>query len=165
MSSTKVVKSGTSQDPKSLNESENRILEAILSLQGTIKKQTEKMNDHEKKISEQNKQLQQFASTLAAYEDYDHSVDYEYDDYCEQYDDQLCDKDDGKQSDVGSMNPSGSATAKRPVEEDENNNSRFKAMSKRFKASEPVDSEIDGILAQNVTELFRNGIDESRYSD
>ena len=38
-------------------------------------------------------------------------------------------------------------------------------MAKRFKSVEPCDTDIDSLLAKNVTELFRNGIDEDRYSE
>jgi len=38
-------------------------------------------------------------------------------------------------------------------------------MAKRFKSIEPCDTEIDSMLAENVTELFSNGIDEERYNE
>jgi hypothetical protein len=38
-------------------------------------------------------------------------------------------------------------------------------MSKKFKTQDFVDENIDSVLANNVTELFRNGIDEERYKD
>ena len=38
-------------------------------------------------------------------------------------------------------------------------NSRFASMAKRFKTQEHCDSVINETLAHNITELFRNGID------
>jgi ribosomal protein L21E len=43
---------------------------------------------------------------------------------------------------------------------DENNNSRFKEMAKRFKVGENCDVDIDETLADTVTDSFRNGIEE-----
>jgi len=37
-------------------------------------------------------------------------------------------------------------------------------MAKRFKSAEACDKEIDSMLAENITELFRNGIDEELVS-
>ena len=43
--------------------------------------------------------------------------------------------------------------------------SRFASMTKRFKVQEICDSDIDQTLAENVTELFHNGIEEDRYTE
>lgn len=43
--------------------------------------------------------------------------------------------------------------------------SRFKNMSKRFKSREVCDVKIDETLATNITDLFRNGMNEDQYSD
>lgn len=56
-----------------------------------------------------------------------------------------------------------SEPCKRKVESDENNN-RFNAVSKRFKAAEFCDQEIDHVLASIINELFRNGIDKIKYN-
>jgi NADH:ubiquinone oxidoreductase subunit D len=57
-----------------------------------------------------------------------------------------------------------SESCKRKAENDDNNN-RFIEMSKRFKAAEICDQNIDSVLASNVNELLRNGIDEAKYTD
>lgn len=38
-------------------------------------------------------------------------------------------------------------------------------MSKRFKSREICDVKIDETLASNITDLFRNGMNEDQYSD
>ena len=52
---------------------------------------------------------------------------------------------------------------------DNNNNekekSRFVSMAARCKTAESCDKEIDGVLANNIDELFRNGMNEKQYED
>jgi hypothetical protein len=43
---------------------------------------------------------------------------------------------------------------------DENNTSTFASMSKRIKKRETIGDKIDETLAENVTDLFRNGMNE-----
>lgn len=38
-------------------------------------------------------------------------------------------------------------------------------MAKRFKIKEVCDVNVDDTLANNVTDLFRNGMDEDQYND
>ena len=38
-------------------------------------------------------------------------------------------------------------------------------MAKRFKTQEHCDEAIDETLAQNITEMFGNGIDDDRYTE
>ena len=47
----------------------------------------------------------------------------------------------------------------------EDSNPRFASMAKCFKTQEHCDDEIDETLAQNITDLFRNGIDDDPYSE
>ncbi|KAH3886539.1 hypothetical protein DPMN_010550 [Dreissena polymorpha] len=44
-------------------------------------------------------------------------------------------------------------------------NSRFSNMTKKFKTVEVCDQNIDETLAENTNELFKNGIDETRYEE
>ena len=46
---------------------------------------------------------------------------------------------------------------------DNNNNSRFSSMAKRRKVLEVCDAKIDDVLAENVNDLFRNGMNEEQY--
>ncbi|KAH3804677.1 hypothetical protein DPMN_132965 [Dreissena polymorpha] len=52
--------------------------------------------------------------------------------------------------------------------QDANNNetvtdSRFSSLAKRFKEQEVTDKDIDTVLASNVTDLFRKGMEEDQY--
>lgn len=139
-----------------MTETENKLLSAINSLQNAISKQTEKMSEHDREIIEQNKQLKEFAARLASYEEVDYVGSECYEDQC--YDEEYCDEDP-------SSVRADKLAEKRKASEDENNNSRFKTMAKRFKSTEVCDSPIDELLAENITELFRNGIDDERYNE
>ena len=46
---------------------------------------------------------------------------------------------------------------------DNNYNSRFSSMAKRRKVLEVCDAKIDDVLAENVNDLFRNGMNEEQY--
>lgn len=46
-----------------------------------------------------------------------------------------------------------------------NTDSRFSSMAKRFKMQEHCDKSVDETLSENVNELFRNGIEDERYSE
>jgi len=145
-----------------IDNSENKLLSAIQSLHGALNKQTSQMAEHEKQINDQNKQMREFASRLSYFEEYTGEEDLDYDeeyqnDDCENEQEQIDKSDCADDPEVGSR--------KRKAMADENNNSRFKSMAKRFKSVEPCDTDIDSLLAENVTELFRNGIDEDRYSE
>ena len=43
--------------------------------------------------------------------------------------------------------------------------SRFSSMSKRFKSKEICSAKVDETLAANITDLFRNGMNEDQYSE
>ena len=48
---------------------------------------------------------------------------------------------------------------------DENNTSKFGSMSKRIKTRETLGDKIDETLAENVTDLFRNGMNEDLFGE
>ena len=61
-------------------------------------------------------------------------------------------------------------SSKRTHEQDPNNNetvddSRFSSLAKRFKAQELTDKDIDPVLANNVTDLFRKGIEDEQFAN
>ena len=113
------------------------------------------MLEQDKKLQDQAGQFQDLQNRLATVESYD-GFEYEQDVEGEYSGEMECEG-----GDIG-------VTQKRNSESvggDENNNSRFKSMAKRFKSVEQCDTNIDETLALNLTELFRNGIDEDRYEE
>ncbi|KAH3749708.1 hypothetical protein DPMN_184214 [Dreissena polymorpha] len=52
---------------------------------------------------------------------------------------------------------------KRPA--DEASHSRFEWMAKKIRPMETVDKDIDQTLADNINDLFHNGIDDDRYDE
>ncbi|VDI59943.1 Hypothetical predicted protein [Mytilus galloprovincialis] len=52
-----------------------------------------------------------------------------------------------------------------PAKKQNKDDNRFSSMSKRCKVQEICDVKIDEVLANNVNELFRNGMNEEQYSD
>ncbi|CAG2196222.1 unnamed protein product [Mytilus edulis] len=52
-----------------------------------------------------------------------------------------------------------------PGKKQNKDDNRFSSMSKRCKVQELCDVKIDEVLANNVNELFRNGMNEEQYSD
>ena len=52
-----------------------------------------------------------------------------------------------------------------PAKKQNKDDNRFSSMSKRCKVQELCDVKIDEVLANNVNELFRNGMNEEQYSD
>ena len=132
---------------------EDKILMAVACLQNTLDKQNQRMNAQDKKIEEQNNQLKDIFEKMTSYGEYEEADEYEYDECGDHVVGQpSCDEIVTEHSE------------KRPIE-DVNNNNRFSTMAKRFKSTETCDKAIDSVLADNITELFRNGMDEARYVD
>ncbi|CAG2254935.1 unnamed protein product [Mytilus edulis] len=52
-----------------------------------------------------------------------------------------------------------------PAKKQNKDDNRFSSMSKRCKVQELCDVKIDEVLANNVNELFRNGMNEEQYSE
>ena len=52
-----------------------------------------------------------------------------------------------------------------PAKKQNKDDNRFSSMSKRCKVQEICDVKIDEVLANNVNELFRNGMNEEQYSE
>ena len=149
-----------------IESSENKLLAAINSLQGAITKQTSKMEEHDKQIENQNKQIMEVTSKLASYEEYE-GEEFNYDHECDEGNRDFSLNENVQTACAESPSNPDSESMKRRAVDDENNNtcSRFKSMAKRFKSAEACDKEIDTMLAENITELFRNGIDEERYNE
>ncbi|XP_060588095.1 uncharacterized protein LOC132743578 [Ruditapes philippinarum] len=115
------------------------VLAFIKNVQVSMKKQDEKLN-----------------KLVDRMDDVDRAMNEAY-----QYEDECYDSYSGEPEEYEDTcdNPS----SKRKF--DDNNNSRFAQMSKKFKTQEICDSAVDETLACNVNEFFKSGIDEERYND
>ena len=95
--------------------------------------------------------------------------DYQYDiDNYEDYDHDNASYDE--HNDHEGEENEGEPQAKKQKNETNNNTdnektSRFSNMAKRFKVKDVCGEKIDDVLAQNVTSLFLNGMDEEQYND
>ena len=111
------------------------------------------MADHDKYFEEQNSKLRCLADRLDFYENYEGEAlgdeDYHYDDQ----------EMSQNQTQTVSID---SDSSKRKLE---STHSRFESMNKKFKAAEICDKDVDSTLASNINELFRLGMDESRYQE
>ncbi|XP_045188719.2 uncharacterized protein LOC123546483 [Mercenaria mercenaria] len=105
-------------------------------------------------IKEQDNKLMTVTSRLDGLErSYDYEGDEDYFDY-PPFSGDMCRQDENENQSVASAGGS-----KRKSE------SRFSSMAKHFKRQEVCDESIDDTLAENVHDLFRNGIEEERYSE
>ncbi|KAH3876592.1 hypothetical protein DPMN_000439 [Dreissena polymorpha] len=156
-------KSAQSSSSKVISVAESRMIMAVTSLHNSIEKQTSRMNEQDKRINEQNKQIKDLLDKITLYdEDYfDCRIDEECDKGAEHVAQPCCEID----PQAGGEENYCLVSTKRKTDEDTNNNSCFSSMAKRFKTVETCDTPIDSVLAENITELFRKGIDEERYND
>lgn len=156
-------KSAQSSSSKDISVAESRMIMAVTSLQNSIEKQTSRMNEQDKHINEQNKKIKDLLDKITLHdEDYnDCQFDEECDEGSEHVAQPCCEIDPQA---VGEENDY-LVSRKRKTDENTNNNSRFSSMAKRFKAVETCDAPIDSVFAENLTELFRKGIDEEIYND
>ncbi|KAK3092455.1 hypothetical protein FSP39_003008 [Pinctada imbricata] len=81
----------------------------------------------------------------------------------EEYDEDYIDLDENA-NEIVETEKQQEARDKRKSDEVETE-SRFHSMSKRFKSKEVCDSKIDETLASNLTDLFRNGMNDEQYSE
>ena len=94
-------------------------------------------------------------------------TDYENDFNDGEYDDtheQDVDNDDYQMYDKHEGQDQGEAPSNKR-KADENNTSKFGSMSKRIKTRETLGDKIDETLAENVTDLFRNGMNEDQFGE
>lgn len=124
---------------------EAEILAAVKNVQATLQRQDQKINSLGDRMSE----VEKYAF------DYEHDIEGEEEN--PEYDD-----NEEQEGDEPSALPQTSVSMKRKSED---SNSRFSSMVKRFKNQEHCDVDIDGILAENITDFFRNGIDQKRYEE
>lgn len=90
----------------------------------------------------------------------DFNDDGEYDDTHEQD----VDNDDYQMYDEHEDHDQGEAPSNNR-KTDENNPSKFASISKRIKTRETLGDTIDETLAENVTDLFRNGMNEDQFDE
>lgn len=131
------------EEAANTSNSDNAILTMLKSIQDNQNKQDDKINMLADKVS-----------------------DIMNDDYFEQdlYDENENYVDDDYENDDNEAEP----PVKKQKSDKSNENektSRFSNMTKCFKVKEICGDSIDDVLAQNVTSLFLNGMDEEQYSD
>ena len=120
----------------------------------------------EKTLADQNSKLEQLTYRMNDYENSAYVEASEYDDNgqygpCDDYPDT---NDQHDTCDHPDTTPNSGDGKRKADESDGNNNSRFKDMAKRFKATENVSENVNPILAETVNELFTNGLDEDHYT-
>jgi hypothetical protein len=135
----------------SKSQSDESLMMSILkSIQDNQKKQDDKINSLTGKMSDI---MNDYQYDIDNYEDYDH-------------DNAIYDENNDHEGEVNEGEPQ----AKKQKNETNNNTdnektSRFSNMAKRFKVKDVCGEKIDDVLAQNVTSLFLNGMDEEQYND
>ena len=129
---------------------ESEILSAVKGFQSAMLKQDQKINSMVNRLSDIEKYTYE--------NEYQNDYDYEGSEEHQEGFDLYCDEE-GCESSV----PSQISEIQKCKSED--SNPRFASMAKRFKTQEHCDDEIDETLAQNITDLFRNGIDDDHYSE
>ena len=118
----------------------------------------ENQKKHVEIIGKLNNKVNKIENEFQDFGDYDcYDDDEAYDESCSN----IQHTDDNVEN---SENASGNK--RKQVDTDvQENTSRFMNMSKRFKSREVCDVKIDETLATNITDLFRNGMNEDQYSD
>lgn len=134
---------------KELKTVESEILSAVKGIQSAMQKQDEKMS--------------QVMTRLGDIENYTYDGnEYEYDEVDPE---EGCSFYEEEPSGVSQSSTDLSTNLAGQKRKESEANPRFATMAKRFKTQERCDVAIDETLAQNVTELFRNGIDDDRYAE
>lgn len=92
---------------------------------------------------------------------YDDDYDYEdnNEDYCQDDEDDACDDVQADENTNSGEPPS------KKQKSSENEETRFTSMGKKFRSGEKCASPINEQLASNITDIFRNGISQERFSD
>ena len=134
--------SGSKHDDKDKNSDNSELLNILKSIQDNQKKQDDKLNSLTDKVNEM----------------------YEYDEE-EEYDENDYDDDHYEPPAKKSKPDDNNNSAKAGPEESSGVGSRFATMSKRFKQKEITGDKIDDTLASNITDLFRNGMDQTQYNE
>jgi hypothetical protein len=135
----------------SKSQSDESLMMSILKcIQDNQKKQDDKINSLTGKMSDI---MNDYQYDIDNYEDYDHD-NASYD----------------ENNDHEGEENEGEPQAKKQKNETNNNTdnektSRFSNMAKRFKVKDVCGEKIDDVLAQNVTSLFLNDMDEEQYND
>lgn len=119
-----------------------------------------KLNAIQNNQNTQSEEMKSLASRMTNFENqYQYDNDGEYDDPTQEMDQddyQNNEFDDHDQDEV----PSGSSHKRKA---NDNYTGRFASMSKRTKTRETLGDKIDETLAENVNDLFRNGMNEDQF--
>jgi hypothetical protein len=140
--STRTSSSSKTQEKSTGNADNSELLNILKSIQDNQKKQDDKLNSLTGKVNE--------------LYDYDEEHD-EYDDNEDHYEPPT------KKSKSDENNNTTQGVSKDSEQSGEV--SRFATMSKRFKQKDITGVKIDETLASNITDLFRNGMDDAQYSE
>lgn len=108
----------------------------------------------------QNSQNNKIQSLVDRMENLENDMYYDDNEGDEEYDNEEYD-DDNTVQDEQEPGPSGSNVDKRKADDD----SLFSSMTKRFKIKEVTSADVDKTLAENITDLFRNGMDTEQYNE
>lgn len=143
-----------SKEKKSKVDSENstnqsdEILNAVKAIQLALKNQDEKINSVTSRL--------------------DCMENYSYEEETEEYVHEHCENPigaPGQGEETPSDSNEGQGQKRNVPDVDIATGSRFESMSKRFKNEEKCDVKVDETLAQNINELFLNGVQEDKYAE
>lgn len=138
------------EGPSEESTNDNAVLAALKTITENQKKQDNKINILSQQVSN-------IMNDEYYYEqEYDHDENENYLDD----DEYIYDGDENE-----SEPPNKKQKSDKTTEGESEKSSRFFSMTKRFKVKEVCGEGIDEVLAQNVTSLFLNGMDEEQYSD
>jgi hypothetical protein len=144
-STSRTSSSSKTQGKSTGNADNSELLNILKSIQVNQKKQDDTLNSLTGKVNE-------------LYDD-----DDEHDEYDENNDNEDQYEPPAKKSKSDENNNTTQGVSKDSEQSGEV--SRFATMSKRFKQKEITGDKIDETLASNITDLFRNGMDEAQYSE
>jgi len=137
-----------SSDKNAINDSNSDLMSILKSIQKNQEDQGNKLKSLTDKVDEM----------------YDYEGDdYEYDENGQ--DDHEYDIEPPAKKARFVSDSNNNQNKEKETDQTENNTSRFAAMSKSFKQKEITGSKIDETLAVNITDLLRNGMDETQYNE
>lgn len=108
----------------------------------------------------QNEQANKLNDLSARMADYENNYDQDDD-----YDDDYYDQNDQQDNNLDLNDDNNANKRKAPDDDEQSSTSRFAAMAKRYKTREVCSPPIDSVLAQNLNDLFRNGMNEDQFNE
>lgn len=101
------------------------------------------------------------------YDDMNNYYDDEYDPQYDENDNEIDNDCDDVQSQRNGSQNDASKSDEPPAKKQktDESNTRFSSLGKRFRSGEKCDTKINADLADNITDIFRNGISAERYKE